>query len=254
MHEAKRGGGWKKNAVLVAFVVVAVYLFLKFGDQFSLEALAEKETDLRAFRDERPVLVYGVAFLVYVAVTGVSVPGAGPLTLVFGWYLGFLPALIVVSFSSTAGATLAFLMSRYVFRDAIQAKFGDRLGGFNRSLERDGPFYLFTLRLIPAVPFFVINLVMGLTPIRATTYWWVSQLGMLPGTAVFVWAGSAVPDLKTLSDQGVKSVFTTQILLAFVALGVFPLVVKFIMNKVRPASPAMPDGATATVEKRESND
>ena len=115
---------------------------------------------------DHPVLVYGAAFVVYVVVTGFSLPGAAVLTLVYGWYFGWLRGLVLVSFASTAGATMAFLLSRFLFRDAIQKRFGDRLQNFNQSLEKEGPFFLFTLRLIPAVPFFIINAVMGLTPIR----------------------------------------------------------------------------------------
>jgi uncharacterized membrane protein YdjX (TVP38/TMEM64 family) len=253
MNDAKKGGCWMKLFVLLAFVGVGVLLAVKFGDSLSLASLAEKESDLREFRVDNPVLVYGLAFLIYIAVTGFSLPGAAILTLVVGWLFGFWHGLVLVSFASTAGATLAFLMSRYVVGQSIQSKFGERLAAFNRALERDGAFYLFTLRLIPAVPFFVINLVMGLTTLPARTFCWVSQIGMLPGTAVFVWAGSAVPDLQTISDQGIKGILTPKIIAAFVALGLFPLVIKFIMNKVRPAAAALPEGATATVEKGDSN-
>ena len=132
------------------------------------------------------------------------------------------------------GATLAFLLSRFLFRDFIQGRFGERLDSFNQSLEREGPFFLFTLRLVPAVPFFVINAVMGLTPIKTTTFWWVSQLGMLAGTVVFVYAGSSVPSLQTLAEERINAVFTprqfTQILLAFVLLGTFPLAVRWGMK------------------------
>ena len=133
---------------------------------------------------------------------------------------------------------MAFLLSRFLFRDTIQSKFGDRLASFNQSLEKEGPFYLFTLRLIPAVPFFVINAVMGLTPIKTRTFWWVSQLGMLAGTFVYVYAGSSVPNLQTLADKGINAVFTpqqmTQIIGAFVLLGVFPLIVRFAMKSFTP--------------------
>ena len=156
------------------------------------------------------------------------------LTLVFGWYFGFRDALVLVSFASTAGATLAFLLSRFLFRDTIQRRFGDRLASFNESLEREGPFYLFTLRLIPAVPFFVINAVMGLTPLKVWTFWWVSQVGMLAGTVVYVYAGSSVPNLDTLAEHGINAVFTpaqmTQIIGAFVLLGTFPLIVRYGMK------------------------
>ncbi len=174
-------------------------------------------------------------------VTGLSLPGATVLSLIYGWYFGWVRGMVVVSFSSTAGASLAFLLSRFLFRDLVQRRFGDRLQSFNQSLEREGPFYLFSLRLIPAVPFFIINAVMGLTPIRLRTFWWVSQLGMLPGTVVYVYAGSSVPSLQTLADKGVSAAFTpqqlTQILIAFVVLGVFPLVVRRILKLFQHKTP-----------------
>ena len=123
-----------------------------------------------------------------------------------------------------------------MFRDAVQSRFGDRLRAFNEALARDGAVYLFTLRLIPAVPFFVINLVMGLTPLRAATFWWVSQVGMLPGTAVYVYAGSAVPDLQLLAERGLGGIVSPQVLAAFVLLGVFPLLVRTIMRRLRPGA------------------
>lgn len=233
-----RAPPWKKLLVLAAVLVAAVVVYVQFGDVLTLESLVAREGQLRLFQAEHPLLIYGVAFAVYVGVTGLSLPGAAALTLVYGWYFGVLRGVILVSFASTSGATLAFLLSRYLFRDAVERRFGDRLSSFNESLRSEGPFYLFALRLIPAVPFFVINLVMGLTPIRVVTYWWVSQLGMLAGTAVYVYAGSRVPSLEQLANEGVGAVFTpgqlTQIILAFVLLGVFPLVVRFMMKKLRP--------------------
>ena len=161
-------------------------------------------------------------------------PGATGLSLACGWFFGFWQGVLFVSFASTTGATLAFLLSRYLFRDAILNRFGDRLAGFNAALEREGAFYLFTLRLIPAVPFFVINVVMGLTPMRVRTYWWVSQVGMFPGTCVYVYAGSQVPSLKKLADDGIRGILTPQMIGAFILLGLFPIVVKKIMGKLRP--------------------
>jgi len=240
---------------LVAFAVVIGYWQL--GDSLSLANLARQESQLREFQQQHPVLVYGVAFLVYVVVTGLSLPGATVLTLMYGWYFGLIHGVILVSFSSTAGATLAFLLSRFLFRDMIQRRFGDRLGNFNLALEREGPFFLFSLRLIPAVPFFVINAVMGLTPIRARTFCWVSQLGMLPGTAVYVYAGSSVPGLQTLADKGVSAVFTpsqlTQILIAFIVLGVFPLVVRGTMKLFSPSNPRQPVQETGNDIAKERN-
>jgi uncharacterized membrane protein YdjX (TVP38/TMEM64 family) len=127
-------------------------------------------------------------------------------------------------------------VSRFLLRDSIQKRFGDRLATFHRALEREGAFYLFMLRLIPAVPFVVINMVMGLTPVRTYTYWWVSQLGMLPGTAVYVYAGASVPDLATLAERGVRGILSPQLFAAFALLGIVPLVLKKIVQRFRPAS------------------
>ena len=233
-----KGFPWGKLIILVVVAGLAIVGYMQFGDAISLEALAKQESQLRDFQQQHPVLVYAIAFAIYVAVTGLSLPGAAVLTLIYGWYFRFGPGLILVSFASTMGATLAFMLSRFLFRDFIQSRFGDRLNSFNQSLEREGPFFLFTLRLVPAVPFFVINAVMGLTPIKTRTFWWVSQLGMLAGTIVFVYAGSSVPSLQTLADKGINAVFTprqfTQILMAFVLLGVFPLAVRWGMKLFSP--------------------
>ena len=229
--------GWGKLVIVLIVGAIAAFLYIKFGDQLSLEKLAQRETALRAFQTDHPVLVYGVAFLIYVAVTGLSLPGAAVLTLLYGWYFGFIPGVLVVSFASTLGATVAFLMSRYLLQNAIQSRFGKQLEKFNESLEKEGAFYLFTLRLIPAVPFFVINAVMGLTKLKTWTFWWVSQLGMLAGTAVYVYAGSSVPNLTELADKGVNAAFTpaqmTQIFLAFAFIGILPLAARWIVKLIK---------------------
>ncbi len=229
--------GWVKALVLIAIVGVIATVSIRYREVLTLENLSLYESQLRDAQQRRPLAVYGGAFLLYVLATGLSLPGAAVLTLAYGWYFGAAKGIPLVSFASTAGATLAFILSRYLFRDAIQRRFGDRLTSFNEALERDGPFFLFTLRLIPAVPFFVINAVMGLTPIRTWTFWWVSQLGMLAGTAVYVYAGASVPSLNRLADEGVGAVFSpaqlAQITGAFVLLGVFPLGVRFALRKWR---------------------
>jgi uncharacterized membrane protein YdjX (TVP38/TMEM64 family) len=236
------GGGFGKRLIvlgLVAAVIAGGYYFL--SDYLSMEALADQEQRLRNLQHEYPVLAYGIAFLIYVAVTGLSLPGATVLTLAYSWFFGLARGIVLVSFASTTGATLAFLLSRYLFRDAVQRRFGDRLVRFNDALDRDGAFYLFTLRLIPVVPFFVINAVMGLTPIRTVTYWWVSQLGMLPGTVVYVYAGSSVPSLQTLADDGIGAVLSPEqlgrLLVAFALLGLFPLVVRWTLRYFGVAAP-----------------
>ena len=227
-----------KLTIAVVLLSAIGFAGWRYGHLLSLESLADKESQMRAYQSDHPILVFAIAFVLYVAVTGLSLPGAAALTLVFGWYFGFWQALLIVSFASTTGATIAFLSSRFLLRDSVQAKFGKRLKSFNEHLERDGPFYLFTLRLIPAVPFFVINLVMGLTPIRTRTYWWISQLGMLPGTVVYTYAGSRVPNLTELAEHGASAVFTfgqlVQIFGAFALLGFFPLIVRKLMAWFAP--------------------
>ena len=241
------GAFWRRLALLTFVAGLAIVGYTQFGDAFSLDGLAKQETQLREFQRQHPVLVFGIAFLIYVAVTGLSLPGASVLTLLYGWYFDFFLGLILFSFASTMGATLAFLLSRFLFRDFIQNRFGDRLTSINQSLEREGPFFLFTLRLVPAIPFFVLNAVMGLTPIKTRTFWWVSQLGMLGGTMVFVYAGSSVPSLQTLADKGINAAFTplefAEIVFAFVLLGIFPLAVKLGMKWL---SPKQKKGGTIT--------
>ena len=203
----------KRPAILLAVVGLFASGFFAFG--------------------KNPLLVYGLAFLIYVCVTGLSLPGAAAMSLVIGWYFGFWRGLVLVSFASTTGATLAFLLSRYLLRDAVQQRFGGRLQAFNEALRREGAFYLFTLRLILGVPFFVINVVMGLTPLRVSTFWWVSQIGMLPGTCVFVFAGSEFPSLQELAEQGAGGILKPSLFIAFLILGVFPLAIKKIVERFR---------------------
>lgn len=237
---------WIRILTLI-FVVVLILVALQYRHLLSLQTLAGYETSFREFEAQHPLLVSLGVFLVYSLVTGLSIPGAVPLTLFAAWLLGFWKALIVVSCGSTTGATIAFLLSRFLFRNAIQQKFGSRLMAFNQALETEGPFYLFTLRLIPAVPFFVINAVMGLTPIRTRTFWWVSQLGMLPGTALYVYAGSQVPRLQTLAEQGILATFSarqvTQLLIAFSLPGLVSLGIRRIFRRRQTSSsPSEPSG------------
>ncbi len=240
-ERSSTGSLLRKLLVVGIVAVVAVVFYRQFGDQLTLQALAQREAQLRVLQQEHPLAVYGIAFLTYAIVAGLSLPLAAPMTLVMGWYFGFVRGVLLVSFASTTGATFAFLLSRYLLRDVVQNRFGERLAGFNEALRREGAFYLFTLRLIPAVPFFVINVVMGLTPIGVWTYWWVSQLGMLSGTSVYVYAGATVPDLQTLAEQGAAGILTPQLLLAFVLLGVFPLLAKKVMQRLGGATAAPVD-------------
>ncbi len=129
---------------------------------------------------------------------------------------------------------MAFLLSRHLLRDWVNRRFGDRLEGINKNLDEQGAFYLFSLRLIPLVPFFILNAVMGLTRLRVRTFWWVSQLGMFPATVAYAYAGSTFPDLKTLAGEDLSAIVSVQLLLAFALLGTLPLVLKRVVNIMRP--------------------
>jgi len=235
---AGSSGFWSRIGVLVALAVVVTALFLRFRHDLSLDALAARETSLRTLCEEHPVASLAIAFLAYVTVTGLSLPGAAAMSVLYGWLFGFWKALIVVSFASTTGATIAFLLSRYLFGQAIQARYGGRVAAFNAAIEREGAFYLFTLRLIPQVPFFVLNVVMGLTKLRPRTFWWVSQLGMLPGTIVFVLAGSSVKSLREIQERGLSSILDWKLVIALILLGVVPLAIKKLLAYVRPTATA----------------
>lgn len=234
-----------KFVIGLGIVVTLGLTWFFFGDYLNLERLVENESELKEFHAKNPILLALLAYVIYSLATGVSFPGATILTLIVGWFFGAIEGTVIVSFASTTGATLAFLTSRYFFHDAVQKRFEKRLKSFNEALDREGAFYLFSLRLIPAIPFFAINLVMGLTRMKVTTYWWVSQLGMLPATVLYVYAGSQIPDLKTLSEDGIQAVFTPtrliQILVAFVLLGLFPIVTRKAIRWFRRSKIDSPD-------------
>lgn len=222
-----------RGIVLLVVAAAGLYLFFQYRETFTLANLARQEELFRRNLETRPVVTYGAAFLLYVAVTALSLPFGAVMTVVYGWLFGLWAGLLLVSFASTAGATGAFLLSRYLFGTVIQRRYGDRLGTFNRALEREGAYYLFTLRLVPIFPFFVINAVMGLTTIRTRTFWWVSQLGMLPGTFVYLFAGASITSLGELRERGLPSLLTPQLFIAFALLGIFPLAVKKLVGAIR---------------------
>jgi len=208
---------------LVALIVV-VFIALDLGQYLTLEYIKSQQGHIEAFYAENQLLALASFFLLYIVVTGVSLPGAAILTLVAGAVFGFVAALILVSFASTIGASLAFLVSRYLFRDMVQAQFGGSLKSINDGIEKDGAFYLFALRLVPAFPFFVINLVMGLSSIRLWTYYWVSQIGMFAGTMVYVNAGTQLGQIDSATG-----IFSVEIISSFVLLAMLPFIGKLIL-------------------------
>lgn len=225
----------KKTTALIRWLIVVVLLgavvaFFAFGlrHQLSLEVLKARQHDLEAYRQANPFLLAGGFFVAYVAVAALSLPAATLLTLAAGAVFGLLEGTVLVSFASSIGATLALLASRFVLRDAVQQRFGKRLTAINEGMQREGAFYLFTLRLVPAIPFFVVNLVMGLSKLPVRTFYWVSQVGMLAATVVFVNAGTQLASLQSLSG-----ILSPRIIGSFVLLGVFPLLARWIVARVK---------------------
>lgn len=218
----------KATLVLVLLGAIVAYFVFDLGAILSLENFKASQADIVAAKDANPILYIAGFFILYVAVTGLSIPGAAIMTLIAGALFGVLMGTIIVSFASTMGATLAFLSARFVLRDWVQGKFGERLRAIDDGLEKDGAFYLFTLRLIPVFPFFVINLLMGLTRIKIRTFFWVSQLGMLPATIVFVNAGTQISRIE--STAGLLS---PTLIASFVALALFPWAAKAIVALVK---------------------
>ncbi|REG83709.1 FAD-dependent oxidoreductase [Marinomonas pollencensis] len=219
----------KKIGLVIAILLLVVGFFHYDLDRLlTLEGLKSGLVQFEVWRAEAPLLVGSAFLLLYVVVTALSLPGAVIMTLAAGTLFGLFWGTVIVSFASSIGATLAFLVSRYLLRDWVQAKFGSRLKAFNEGVEKDGAFYLFTLRLVPVFPFFLINLLMGLTALRAFTFYWVSQVGMLVGTVVYVNAGTQLGQLESLSG-----ILSPSLLFSFVLLGVFPLVAKKLLDVIK---------------------
>jgi pyruvate/2-oxoglutarate dehydrogenase complex dihydrolipoamide dehydrogenase (E3) component/uncharacterized membrane protein YdjX (TVP38/TMEM64 family) len=219
----------RKIAVLfVAAILIALYVAFDVGRFFSLDELKRQQAAIEAYRAANPWLAAAIFFAVYVAVTALSLPGAAIMTLAGGAVFGLLWGMVLVSFASSLGATLAFLTARFLARDWVKQRFGARLAAIDRGVEKDGGFYLFTLRLVPAFPFFMINLVMGLTPMRAWTFYWVSQVGMLAGTLVFVNAGTQLAGISSLSG-----ILSPALIGSFALLGIFPLIAKKIVDGIK---------------------
>ncbi len=218
----------KKIIILLAlFVVVTLFFVYDLGQFLTLDYVKEQQQSIDAYYvDNRIVTLIGF-FLLYVLITGASLPGAAVLTLAAGGIFGLFTGVLLVSFASTLGASIAFLVSRYLFRESVQSRFGGSLQSINNGIDKDGAFYLFALRLVPAFPFFVINLVMGLTRLRLWTFFWVSQVGMLAGTVVYVNAGTQLAQIESASG-----IFSTEIVLSFVLLALLPFIGKKIVTLI----------------------
>ena len=222
----------KKILIASAVIVlIAVFELSGLGRYFSLSYLKSSQREFAALYEGHRALIIAGYMTVYILVTSLSLPGAAIMTLAGGALFGILTGTVIVSFASSIGATLACFVSRSVLRDWVQDRFGDRLKTVNAGIEREGAFYLFSLRLIPVFPFWLINLVMGLTKMPLHTFYWVSQIGMLPGTIIYVNAGGELAKINSLSG-----ILSPGLILSFVLLGLFPIAAKKLIGLYRRRS------------------
>jgi len=215
-----------QRIAIVGAIIVLIVLFkvLGLGQYLTLDYLKSSQEKFTILYNNNQIAVIAVYMLIYIAVTALSLPGAAVMTLAGGAMFGFWVGFVVVSFASTIGATLACFVARFLLRDWVQNKFGDRLTAINEGIAKEGAFYLFSLRLVPIFPFFVINLVLGLTNLRLLTFYWVSQVGMLPGTMVYVNAGKELAKIDSLAG-----ILSPGLIVSFVILGLFPITVKKLL-------------------------
>jgi len=226
----------KKTGLLLLVLALLIAFFAFDLDQYlSLEYLKARQIELEAYFEAHRVRTLLIFFVIYVVVTGVSLPGAAIMTLAGGAILGLFWGTVLVSFASAVGATVAFLIARFLLRDIVQARFGNRLQAINAGIKKEGAFYLFTLRLVPLFPFFVINLLMALTPMRAKTFYWISQAGMLPATIIYVNAGTQLARIDSLSD-----LLSPAVLISFALLGLFPLITKKTVDFIQARKALQP--------------
>lgn len=226
MAEEKRGKIVQKIIIGGAIVLgIVLFRYFDLGQYLSLDYLKASQAKFLKLYLENRFLVVAAYMGIYIVVTALSLPGAAVLTLAGGGLFGLVIGTVAVSIASTIGATLACMVSRFLLREWVQGKFGDRLATINNGIEKEGAFYLFSLRLVPIFPFFVINLVMGLTRMRLFTFFWVSQIGMLAGTIVYVNAGKELAKIESLSG-----IMSPGLLISFVILGIFPIAVKKILG------------------------
>ncbi len=217
---------WLGKAAVAGLIVLGVLAFRYFelGQYLSLDYIKSSQERFQSLYQSHRFAVIAVYMGIYIVVTALSLPGAAVMTLAGGGLFGLVVGTLTVSFASTIGATMACFVSRFLLREWVQNKFGDKLKTINAGIEKEGAFYLFSLRLVPIFPFFVINLVMGLTRMRLFTFFWVSQIGMLAGTIVYVNAGKELAQIDSLSG-----ILSPGVLISFAILGLFPITVKKLL-------------------------
>jgi uncharacterized membrane protein YdjX (TVP38/TMEM64 family) len=215
-----------QRLLIVAAIIILVILFkvLGLGQYLSLDYIKSSQEKFALIYTAHRLLVIAVYMTIYIVVTALSLPGAAVMTLAGGALFGFWLGVLIVSFASTIGATLACFVARFLLRDWVQNRVGEKLSKINKGIEKEGAFYLFSLRLVPIFPFFIINLAMGLTPMKLWTFYWVSQVGMFPGTMVYVNAGKELGRLESLSG-----ILSPGLLISFIILGLFPITAKKLL-------------------------
>ena len=218
----------KIGLLILIMLAIIAFFFYDIQQYATLDYIKAKQQNIFEYYKQNVFFVLVLFIFLYILVTALSLPVATFLTLLGGALFGFSTGLIIVSFASTIGATLAFLMARFLAQNYVQKNYKKQLSKINKKFKSEGAFYLFALRLVPVFPFFIINVVMGLMTIKTWTFYWVSQLGMLPGTIVYVYAGTQLAQIETFSD-----ITTPSMLIAFALLGLFPLIAKNFVQFMR---------------------
>ena len=213
---------------IVLVALIAAFFIFDLQQYFSLEFLKSQKDALNQRYNDNPILIAGAFFAIYVAFAALALPAATILTLAGGAIFGFWTGVLLVSFASTIGATLAFVFTRFLFHDAVPSKFGDRLETINQGIETEGAFYVFGMRLVPLFPFVMVNSVLALTKLKTWTFYWASQLGMLAGTAVYVNAGTQLAQIDSLAG-----IANPKLIGSFVLLGVFPILAKKVLGFIK---------------------
>lgn len=219
----------KKLSVIILLIsIIGLFFILDLGQYLDLTYIKSKQEAINNYYSINPIFTALIFFISYILITGVSLPGASIMTLIGGAIFGVGWGTLLVSFGSVLGATMAFLVVRYLFHDFIQNRYSKQLEPINNGIKKEGGFYLFSIRLVPAFPFFIINALMALTPIKTINFALISQIGMLPATIVYVNAGTQLAKIESLGD-----ILSKELIISFVLLGIFPLLTKKIMDYVK---------------------
>lgn len=237
-HPSSNAHPQRRGLVLLVWVILGIGGFFLLDQSTRLgDWILDREAVWLAFLDLHPMVsALGVGCF-YALWTGCSLPGAALLTLLVAWGFGFWMGLLVVSLASTTGATMAFLISRHFLQPLLRARWPERWKQFELGMRSQGPLFLFSMRLMPVVPFFMVNLLAGCAPMKCRTYWWVTQLGMLPGTLAYVYAGSVMPSVQVLLRADLKAIITPSMMLALIFLALLPLMISFCMRRWKRAQP-----------------